>query len=243
MLNPDSPLPLYQQLADELRARIGAGDYRVGTRIPSEHELAAHFRVGRPTVRQATEVLVRARLLERRRGAGTFVRETTPEVDLFSLGGTLAGFHRSGLVLETRILTPLRSIRVATDPDNPLSDARAYHFERLGSVDQHTALLERIWLSAERFPGIEQHMVGAESLSLVVKEHYRLEPREGLQTFRVHNAHGATARALAVEPGTPVLLVKRTLDFPSAPAAVFAEIYCLTDEFVFTQTIGDFQHA
>lgn len=243
MLNPDSPLPLYQQLADELRARIRSGQFRAGARIPSEHQLAAQYGLGRPTVRQATDVLVRGRLLERRRGAGTFVRDIATEVDLFSLGGTLASFRRSGVPLDIQVPKPLRLRRVAKDEDNPFSSSRAYSFERLGAVAGRVVLLERIWLSADLFPGIDERMDRRASLSQVVRDQYRLEPREGQQTFRVHAAAGATAKALGVEGGAPVLLVKRTLDFPGAPAAIFAEIYCRTDEFVFAQTLGELQHA
>jgi GntR family transcriptional regulator len=85
ILNPRSPLPLYHQLAELLAARIRAGDYPPGTRIPSEHQLAGVFAIGRPTARQAIDVLVRKGLVTRRRGSGTYVREPRQEVDLFSL--------------------------------------------------------------------------------------------------------------------------------------------------------------
>jgi GntR family transcriptional regulator len=74
-LNPESPLPLYRQLAELLLERIRVGEYTSGSRIPSEPELARTFRIGRPTVRQATDLLVRRRCLERRRGSGTYVVE------------------------------------------------------------------------------------------------------------------------------------------------------------------------
>lgn len=243
MLNPNSPLPLYQQLAEELRARIRAGQFRAGSRIPSEHELAAQYGLGRPTVRQATEVLVRSRLLERRRGAGTFVRKAATEIDLFSLGGTLASFRRSGVSLETTIPKPLRLRRVAEDEDNPFSGSRAFNFERVAMVAGRAVLLERFWLSAELFAGIDERMGRRASLSQVVREQYHLEPREVQQTFRVHAVDAATAGTLGVEVGMPILLVKRTLGFRAAPDAIFAEIYCRTDEFVFAQSIGEFQHA
>ena len=69
MLNSSSPVPLYQQLADRLRSAIAEEHYALGGRIPSEHALAERYGVGRPTVRQATELLVRQGVLERRRGA------------------------------------------------------------------------------------------------------------------------------------------------------------------------------
>ena len=90
MLNPDSPMPLYRQLADLLAEGIRRGAYPAGSRLPAETRLAADHRLGRPTVRQALDVLVRAGLVERRRGAGTFVRPPREEVDLFSLAGTLS---------------------------------------------------------------------------------------------------------------------------------------------------------
>lgn len=95
-LNPDSPLPLYHQLADLLLSRIRGGDYQTGSRIPSENQLATAFGIGRPTARQAIDVLVRKGYLSRRRGSGTYVCEPRQEVDLFSLDGTSASFQKKG---------------------------------------------------------------------------------------------------------------------------------------------------
>src|SRR5438046_1919076 len=84
MLNPGSPLPLYQQLAELLSREIASGSLEPGARLPSELELARRHDIGRPTVRQATELLVQRGLAERRRGSGTFVRQAPRRVDLFS---------------------------------------------------------------------------------------------------------------------------------------------------------------
>ncbi|MFL6539073.1 MAG: GntR family transcriptional regulator, partial [Chthoniobacterales bacterium] len=48
-------------------------------------ELSRQHGIGRPTVRQATELLVKRGLIERRRGSGTYVRKAEQRVDLFSL--------------------------------------------------------------------------------------------------------------------------------------------------------------
>jgi GntR family transcriptional regulator len=72
-LNTQSPVPLYRQLAQRLRANIERGELAVSQKIPSENELASEYGIGRPTVRQATDLLVREGILQRRRGAGTFV--------------------------------------------------------------------------------------------------------------------------------------------------------------------------
>jgi len=99
--------------------QIPLGDYPPGFRIPSEHALANHYRIGRPTARQATDLLVRKRLLTRRRGAGTFVCDRQPEVDLFSLAGTTSAFHRTGITVATTLIEPMQLATNTGDPENP----------------------------------------------------------------------------------------------------------------------------
>ncbi len=65
-------IPRYIQIADIIRREL-RGE---GERIPSEHELCARFRVSRPTIRQALDVLVQEGLLYRHAGRGTFSTPT-----------------------------------------------------------------------------------------------------------------------------------------------------------------------
>src|SRR4051812_7087555 len=112
MLNPAAPLPLYQQLAELLSRDIAGGNLAPGSRLPSELDLARQHDIGRPTVRQATELLVQRGLLERRRGSGTFVRQAPRQIDLFSLGGTLSSFREGGLDSSTKLLSKLSERKV-----------------------------------------------------------------------------------------------------------------------------------
>jgi GntR family transcriptional regulator len=43
---------------------------------------------------------------------------------------------------------------------------------------------------------------------------------------------------LAVSTQTPILVVKRFLNFAQAQNAIYSELYCRTDRFVFSQNIG-----
>ncbi|UCD33713.1 MAG: hypothetical protein JSV38_07605, partial [Desulfobacterales bacterium] len=49
---------------------------------------------------------------------------------------------------------------------------------------------------------------------------------------------GKRARALGVAEVTPILTVKRFLHFEPAKNAIYSELYCRTDRFVFSQTLG-----
>lgn len=238
MLNSDSPVPLYHQLADIILARIRSSEYLPGSKIPSEHRLAEQFGIGRPTARQATDLLVRRGLLIRRRGAGTFVQAKPEEVDLFSLAGTLSAFHRKGISVNTRILEKIRLANVYQDPENPFSEAKAYFFSRLSSVEKIPVLKEVIYLHPALFANIDQVDLSGRSLSQIVEELYYMRPQGGVQNFRITYLTGSDAEDLMVAPETPVLAVKRFLHFKQADNAVFSELYCRTDQFVFSQTLG-----
>jgi DNA-binding FadR family transcriptional regulator len=71
-----------QQLADQvlqqLRTQIAAGDFAVGERLPSEPQLMEQFSVGRTTIREAIRVLAASGQVEVRQGSGTYVRAATP---------------------------------------------------------------------------------------------------------------------------------------------------------------------
>ena len=64
---------LVDQVIEQLRGQIAAGEWPVGSRIPTESELADLLGVGRNTVREGVRALAHAGLLEIRQGAGTFV--------------------------------------------------------------------------------------------------------------------------------------------------------------------------
>lgn len=71
-----SATPIYQQIRDTVRARIEAGHYKEGDRLPSESALIAEFGVSRMTVRQALTQLVFENLIVRQAGMGSFVAAT-----------------------------------------------------------------------------------------------------------------------------------------------------------------------
>ena len=72
MVDPDSPVLAYLQVADDLAARIGRGD--LTGRMPAERDLAAEYGVAYGTIRRAMEVLRERGLVESVHGRGTFTK-------------------------------------------------------------------------------------------------------------------------------------------------------------------------
>jgi GntR family transcriptional regulator len=82
-------IPLHHQVFLVLQDGIAKRRYAPGEALPSEEDLAKLFGVSRVTIRAALETLNALGLIQRRQGAGTFVRElfrpepwTVPIMDL-----------------------------------------------------------------------------------------------------------------------------------------------------------------
>jgi 2-aminoadipate transaminase len=73
-LQPESHIPLYIQLRDQLRSLVHTGDLRPGDRIPASRELAQILGVHRTTVANAYAELESEGLIQGHVGRGTFIR-------------------------------------------------------------------------------------------------------------------------------------------------------------------------
>src|SRR4051812_39867986 len=69
-----------------LRNMIQSGELPPGARLPPEHQLAAQMGISRSGVREAVKVLESARVLDVRRGDGTYVTSLAPALLLQGVG-------------------------------------------------------------------------------------------------------------------------------------------------------------
>jgi GntR family transcriptional regulator len=228
-LNPQSPIPLYRQLAVQILADIESGHYPVASRIPSENTFASTYSIGRPTVRQATDWLIRQGRLERRRGSGTYVLPPVRSIDLFSLAGTSAALQNSELDARLEVTAGPELESAGDDP--------RLRIERVVRVEGAPVMHEVLRFDAQLFAGLEQHVVSDRSLSALVRDVFFLEPIAARQTFFAVAASKAQANQLNLTPGAPVLLVQRALHFDAHEEALLIDICCHTDHFEFSQTL------
>jgi GntR family transcriptional regulator len=78
MTPSDDEQPLYIRIAEGLKRQIADGHLVEGRRLPSEQKLAETWKAGRPTVRQALDLLRREGVVTTQPNRGTFVRRTPP---------------------------------------------------------------------------------------------------------------------------------------------------------------------
>lgn len=80
--------PFYRQIQDDLRARIAAGEWPPGARLPSTRELVAFYQqklraptLATETVRRAVSLLIETEELRGQQGLGVFVPDAPEDVD------------------------------------------------------------------------------------------------------------------------------------------------------------------
>jgi DNA-binding transcriptional MocR family regulator len=137
-LQPESHIPLYIQLRDQLRSLVHAGDLRPGDRIPASRELAQTLGVHRTTVANAYAELESEGLIQGHVGRGTFIRNNGNGLKITPPPAGLNG-HSEGLRWELlfaderseEILTRL----TASAPLNTLSFVMARPAEEFFPVE------------------------------------------------------------------------------------------------------------
>ena len=68
ILNPNSGVPIYRQLLDQVRRMVASGQLAPGAELPSVRELAMRHAVNPMTISKAYSLLEAEGLLERNRG-------------------------------------------------------------------------------------------------------------------------------------------------------------------------------
>lgn len=109
---------LYRDVADKMLSMITSGGYPAGGRLPPERELAEHFSVSRPTVREAIIALEARGFVQIKSGSGVYVlpqdgteKRTSPqgltrEGSAFELTEARAVLEGEAAALAARMITP-----------------------------------------------------------------------------------------------------------------------------------------
>ncbi|GLW20472.1 GntR family transcriptional regulator [Microbispora amethystogenes] len=113
----DSGMSLTEQAIERIRQLIKDGTLPPGARLPPEQDLAAELGLSRNLLREAVRSLVTTRVLEVRRGDGTFVTSLKPELLLEGVGLAVEMMRGDDLLEITevrRLFEPVATALAAT---------------------------------------------------------------------------------------------------------------------------------
>jgi GntR family transcriptional regulator len=211
LIDRDSPVPFYFQLAEMLEHEIVSGRWEAGLRLPSELELCTHFGVSRTTVRQALGRLEQEGLIARRKGQGTFVQEGRPRSWLLQ---SSAGFFQDESARLGRSVTS--EIRRAERHALPTwacdalglePESVGVTLERIRSIDGLVAMYNVNHLP-ERFAGTVLSLKPDESLYECLHQEHGVEPTGGKRELEAVPAEELLGSLLGVPPKTPLVYIE-----------------------------------
>jgi DNA-binding GntR family transcriptional regulator len=204
VIDRTSELPLYLQIAQQLRAQIEGGALLPGDRIDNEEALAQRLTLSRPTVARAINQLVDSGLLVRRRGFGTEVSASVQHrrTELTSLYEDLV---RNARQPSTRVLSIERGVRNARAADllgQPAATALV-QVRRLRLAAQTPVAVMENFLPAD-FADLTESELSADGLYAVLRARGR-GPAAARQRIGAKAAGSAEAELLQVRRGTPLM--------------------------------------
>ena len=208
------PQRLYRQIAEQLRSLIAGGEFKPGSRLPAERDLAKQLGVSRPSVREALIALEVEGWVEVRTGSGVYVlargtpssgsgRQIPPAewgpLELIRARRVIEGEIASLAATQAK-RRHLQAIRDAIDlmredTDRnvaPLAGDRAFHTAIAQACD-NVVLLETVqtFWDARRGPLFERlgdYFESVPSWRMAIAEHETV-----LEAIRAHDAQGARA--------------------------------------------------
>ena len=143
-----SPLPLWAQIADDLRRRLVGGEFE--EHFPTDEELTRDYDVSRHTVREAVRRLASDGLLVRQRGRGTSLTQPILEQPLHSLYSLASSIRSQGIEERSEV----RAVAHTTAPAEVARelgvavDSAVVFLERLRFAGAEPIAWDRSWLPA-----------------------------------------------------------------------------------------------
>ena len=200
-------LPLYLQIADELRRNIEESVFNVGDQLPTELELSKRFGVHRHTLRRAVDVLRQEGIVDVERGRGTFV--------VAPIALPIGKRVRFNEALKAQSLSPTRQVLRIVDikADPKLAQrleidlgASVILLERLYLVDELPIDISSSHFPGQRFPDLMTHGQNYNSISQMLLKEYNCDHIRRSTRISARMARPRDARLLKMPANSPILL-------------------------------------
>ncbi len=211
LVSRSSQIPLYHQVANDIRDRIASGAWEPGRQIPTEPELSNLYGASRITIRQALANLSQEGLISRQRGRGSFVRDARIIARPSRLTSFTAEMRAKGVVTSSRVL----SFEVAPADDAvaarlglPLASS-TLRLERLRFGDGEPIGVQTSTLPAAPFLGLLDVDFSKMSLYVELERRYGVVIDDAHETFIATIHEGGAAALLGVPHPAPGFIVER----------------------------------
>jgi GntR family transcriptional regulator len=211
-IDPHSHLPLHAQVEGLLLRGIAIGDLPSGSQLPSEDDLVKRYAVSRTTVRTAVQSLIARGLVEIRRGKGTFVTQPIITQELTELTGFVEDMQALGRKPTARVLDR-RIVAASETVARQLALRRGSAVTRIQRVrlaDGVALSFDETYLPQDLGDKIMADDLENQPIFSLLEQKYATPLLEAEYRLAAVASHGTVARALGMDPGSPIFLIERT---------------------------------
>lgn len=204
-----SDLPRYEKIKRHLRDGIESGRWKIGARLPSEHELVRRFRLSRMTVNRALRELAAEGVVRRVQGAGSFVADRKAELPIFRVRSIREEIEEGGARFASRVIgkgevkaSAAQAEGFALEPG-----ARLFRSSLVHLADGVPLQLEERLVN----PAVAPDYLGLDFTAVTPNEYLRrVAPLAEVEhKIEAEMASPRQARLLEVETGAPILILNR----------------------------------
>lgn len=233
-LDSESSVPLYKQLKEIIKENIDNGVYLRGQKIPPEVELQKMYNISRITIRNALQELTDEKILERRRGKGTFVADIKLERSISKMMSFTETCEAQGLVPGGKILK-----NIMQEPTE--QEKKELHLkdeERIIAVDR-VRFADSVPVSVEvnhfteKYSFLLNEDLNDSSLFKLLETKYHIVFQNTLKVLELVFADYEMAMYLNVPIKTPLLLVSSVVKDQRGELAMSCKQYILGTKFKF----------
>ena len=227
--------PLYQVVAETIRAQISLGELQANDQLPSEHELSQIHSVGRNTIRRAISELAKDNVLTTVAGVGTFVSDprldkTAQHLHSFTSEMQSHGKRVASQVLEANVISAdsflARRLQIQLG-------AEVVFLYRVRLTDGEPTAIERSYLPHALCPGILEYDFSEVSLYETLSTVYDKSPHHAEQVIEAGLATPEVARLLELELPAVVLVFHRETHLASGQVIEYVDSELRGDRFRF----------
>jgi GntR family transcriptional regulator len=195
----------YKSIADDLRDRIGAGEFLAGALLPSEAELGRAYDASRITVRKALEALRADGVIDARQGYGWFVVGDPVRQTLGRLATIEGQLAEQGVTAERRVLD-FGFVKASKRVRDALAVDTVLRVRRLNLADGEPFAVVTVWVPEKLGARLSRDEVERSP----IYELLAIKLGGATQTIGAAAAAPREAGLLEVPEGAPLLRCERT---------------------------------
>lgn len=232
MINRESHIPLYVQVASDIESKIKSGEYKPGEQISTVNQLVRDYNVSRVTVVQALENLVAGNLIISRQGKGSYVKIHKHTEDLYKL----RSFQEISEIEKEDVNQHIISFQVIEKPLHIQSifgeAGKILEIKRIHLKDGIPLAYVIAYLPENIGDKLSKDEVKKNSLYYVLNAH-SVHITKAVQKIEASPAGPEVAEKLQLKRNSPILYVERTSLDSNNQSIMFSQFYYRHDVYSF----------